>query len=138
MSGFGRNFCVFLHSKLTPFIFWGDFEEELIMLQTSEIQKRFRAIEQTIDEASDACRADSSVSADLKQCVQWLDRQSAQARSVIDSSDTTRMAQVVDDLEQIGDQAVRACKASTQVNPEVRNAIVKAHDALSDLKHQLH
>ncbi len=41
-------------------------------------------------------------------------------------------------MESLGDRAKRACGTASSVTPEMKSAVLKVHDELSDLKHQLH
>jgi hypothetical protein len=108
------------------------------MLQASEIQKRFTHLEQTIEKASQACHADTSLPKELMDCVDQLDKQSANAKKVMESKDEKRMRQWVDDLEQVGDRAEKACQRATKIDAKVKSAVTSVHAELSDLKKQLH
>ncbi|NML62863.1 hypothetical protein HHL21_17620 [Massilia sp. RP-1-19] len=107
------------------------------MLQSSEIERRFSSIQQAIGQASQTLQADSAPS-QLKDCIQKLDRESSKAQQVIQSHDENRIRQCVDELESMGDEAKRVCRSQAAVTPRVTEAIMKVHDELSDLKHQLH
>ena len=107
------------------------------MLQASEIQKRFTHLQQTIDQASQACHADATLPKDLIECVDRLDKQSASAKTVMASNDQDRMRQWVDDLEQLGNRAEKACERATNINTKVKSAVSSVHAELSDLKKQL-
>jgi hypothetical protein len=110
-----------------------------IMMQMSEIKQQFQHIEQTINQAAQACRQDDSVSQELKSCIQELDQQSDQAKQVFQSQDEERIRACIDDLEDLGDRAKRACEQSGgNVTDQVKSAVMQAHQELSDLKHQLH
>ncbi len=108
------------------------------MMQVSEIKRQFNHIEQTIDQATQACRMSQGVPSDLKQCITELDRQTDEARQVMQSQDESRIRECVDDLEELGDRAKRACEMSENVDDGLRDAVMQAHRELSDLKHQLH
>jgi hypothetical protein len=110
----------------------------LIMLQANEIQKRFTHLEQSIEKASQACHADSSLPKDLMDCVDQLDKQSESARKIMESKDENRIRRCVDELEQVGDRAEQACQRATNVDAKVKNAVTSVHAELSDLKKQLH
>ncbi|MES2743416.1 MAG: hypothetical protein V4754_21050 [Pseudomonadota bacterium] len=107
------------------------------MLQSNEIQERFANIEQAINQASQACSAESSVPSELRDCIQQLDQQSLTAKQVLQSQDTARIRDLVEGLEQLGDRAKQAC-GSANVTPQVKTAVLRVHDGLSELKHQLH
>lgn len=109
------------------------------MMQSAEIRQRFNHIEQIIHEASRACESATAVPMDLKDCIQQLDRQSEQARNVMQQSqDENSIRQCVDDLEQLGDRAKAACEQAGNVDGPLKTAVMHAHRELSDLKHQLH
>ncbi len=108
------------------------------MIQASEIQQRFSSIEQAIGQAAQSCQNDASTPPQLKDCIAKLDRQSSLAKQVMQSSDQSRIRQCVDDLEMLGDEAKRVCRTDTHVAPRLREVVMKVHDELSELKHQLH
>lgn len=108
------------------------------MLQSSEIQKRFSSIQQAIGQASQSLRSESGTPAELQECIARLDRESGKAQQAIQSQDENRIRQCVDDLESIGDEAKRVCRSQGSVAPKVAEAVIRVHDELSDLKHQLH
>ncbi|MGZ3157963.1 MAG: hypothetical protein ACXU7H_02665 [Burkholderiaceae bacterium] len=108
------------------------------MLQANEIQQRFRNIQQSIQQASQACQSSSNVPSDLKDSIQQLDSQSNKAQQVLQSQDQQQIIQCIDNLEQLGDRARDACQQSQNVDGQLKQAVMQAHDELSDLKRQLH
>ena len=108
------------------------------MLQANEIQQRFNSIQQAIGQAAQICQRETGAPQQLKECIEQLDRQSSQAGQVMRSSDESRISQCVEDLESLGDQAKRVVRTDTQVTPQLKEAVMRVHDELSDLKHQLH
>lgn len=108
------------------------------MLQSSEIQKRFSHIQQTISEATRSCQSAQSVPQDLKNCVEELDKECKTAQSAMKSQDEDRMRECIDSLEQMGDRAERACQKAGNVDGELKRAVSTMHSELSDLKRQLH
>lgn len=108
------------------------------MMQVNEIRQRFNHIEQTIEQASEACRTSAGIPSDLKQCISELDQQTGEARQVMQSQDESRIIQCVDDLEELGDRAKDACEHAYDLDDDVRDAVLQAHRELSDLKHSLH
>lgn len=105
----------------------------------NEIKQRFSRIEQSVQQASQAVQADSMTPMELKQCVQKLDQQTSQAKSVfLQGQDDDSIRQCVEDLEELGDRAKSACERSKDVSEDVKDAVMMAHRELSDLKHQLH
>lgn len=108
------------------------------MMQVNEIRQKFNHIEQTIDQAAQACRMSEGVPSELKQCIQELDQQSNQARQVMQSDDESKIIECVEDLEELGDRAMRACENSQNIDDGLRDAVTQAHSELSDLKRRLH
>ncbi|PWF42077.1 hypothetical protein [Massilia glaciei] len=108
------------------------------MLQANEIQQRFSRVEQAIGQAAQTSQSEINTPPQLKDCIQKLDRQTSLAKEVMQSGDQSRIRQCVDDLEMLGDEAKRVCGTSAQVAPRLKEAVIRMHDELSDLKHQLH
>jgi phage shock protein A len=108
------------------------------MMQSSEIQQRFNHIEQTVKQMSQACQSSPDVPSDLKQCISELDQQTGKAKQVMQSQDENQIIQCVDSLEDLGDRAKAACEQAGNLNQNVRDAVMQAHQELSDLKHNLH
>ena len=110
------------------------------MMQANEVQQRVSQIKQTIQQASQACdSAGDSVSGNIKSSIEQLGQRSDQATKTLkQSSDEASIRQCVDELEQLGDQAKVACESAVNVNQKVKDAVIKAHQELSQLKHQVH
>lgn len=108
------------------------------MMQANEIQQRFTSIQQAISMASQSCQSEPSAPAELRDFIQRLDRESGEAVSVMQSNDESRIRQCVEQLENLGDEAKRVCRTDTQMAPQLKEAVMRVHDELSDLKHQLH
>ncbi|HVL77593.1 MAG TPA: hypothetical protein VM406_16385 [Noviherbaspirillum sp.] len=108
------------------------------MLRGNEIQQQYSQVEAAIHQAAQRCESTGSVPMDLKDSIQRLEQQTSQARDVILSQDENRIRQCIDDMEEIGDQAKAACENAGQLDPQLRDAVMQAHQQLSNLKHQLH
>ncbi|MES2299652.1 MAG: hypothetical protein V4582_21620 [Pseudomonadota bacterium] len=108
------------------------------MLQANEVQKRFDRIEQAIVQARQSTMSDGNASPELQDCIEKLDRESSKAKQVLQSQDEEKIRDCVDQLEMLGDEAKRTCAQDARVAPQVKDALMKVHDQLSDLKHQLH
>jgi phage regulator Rha-like protein len=115
-------------------------ERRRAMMQMNEIRQRFDHVEQTIHQAAQACESSVSLPMDLKSSIQKLEQQSGQAKQAIQQAqDEERVRQVIDELEDLGDQARDACeRGKDAVDDNVKSAVMQAHRELSDLKHQLH
>ncbi|MBA3598252.1 MAG: hypothetical protein H0W40_12890 [Methylibium sp.] len=110
-------------------------------MQMNQVQDSMNRIEQCADDAMAALRKTGGSTPDeLRQCVDEMHSQSRQARQMAQqSSDEGQMVGCVDGLEQIGDRAMEACrKAGSQVDPQVQQAVKRAHDEISGLKKQMH
>ena len=107
------------------------------MQQSPEILRRFSAIAEAIGQAAQACSADRDVPNELRVCLQKLDKQSDLARTVLQSQDEGRVRKLVADLEHLGDRAKLVCVSGANVTPHMRVAVMRVHDELSALKHQL-
>src|SRR3569833_1976260 len=108
------------------------------MMQSNELQQRFSHIEQTIHQAAQACERASGVPMDVKDCIQQMDQQTGQAKQTIKSQDDKRIREYVNNLEQLGERAKDACERAGKMDESLKNAVIQAHNDLSDLKHQLH
>lgn len=108
------------------------------MLQAKEIQQRINSVEQAIGRAAQACSAERDVPSELRDCIQKLDRQSDLAKEVIETRDEMQIRKFVDDLEMLGDRAKQVCGSGAKLTPQLKNAVMRVHDELSSLKHQLH
>lgn len=53
------------------------------------------------------------------------------------SNDQSDIVHRIDDLEQLSDEAKRICRTA-QPSPQVQSVVMRVHDELSNLKHQLH
>ena len=108
------------------------------MMQVKEVARRFGAIEHAIGLAAQLCGKQQGMPMDLKDCINQLDQQKSAVRQAIDTQDDARIRQAVDQMESLGDRAKRACGTASSVTPEMKSAVLKVHDELSDLKHQMH
>ena len=77
------------------------------MLQANEIQQRFTHIQQTIQEAEQACKQAGDAPDEIRTVIDKLSREAKQAQSVMQSNDQQRIQQCVDNLEDMGDEAKR-------------------------------
>jgi methyl-accepting chemotaxis protein len=108
------------------------------MLQANEITQRFQHLQVTIDEAQRACQAAQDAPPEIRNCIERLSNEYRQSQPVIASNDQTRIAEAVDKLEDMGDEAKRLSRNSPQVPQQLEAAVKRVHDELSDFKHKLH
>lgn len=108
------------------------------MISQSEAQKKFSHIQQSIEQAVEACQSEQGTTPRLKNSIDKLDQRCSMAADDIQSNDPSRMIAAVDDLEMLGDDAKRACQEAGQVPPRLKEAVTQVHDELSDLKRKMH
>lgn len=108
------------------------------MLQANEIEQRFCTVERAIGQAAQACSAERDVPSELRACIQKLDKRSDMAKEVIQSHDEARIRKMVDELEQLGDRAKQVCGSGVNLTPQMKSAVMRMHNELSHLKHQMH
>ena len=109
------------------------------MLQGSELQLHFNHVEQAIGHAAQACSAERDVPGELRDCIKKLDKQSDLAKEVLQSCDEMKIRKMVDELEELGDRAKRVCcSGAANLTSQMKNAVMRMHDELARLKHQLH
>jgi hypothetical protein len=109
-------------------------------MQISEVKQRIDRVEQCADDAERAIQA-GSVSGELRQSVDAMHQQARQAQQACGSQqqqgDPNQLRNVVQQLEQAGDRAMQACRNAGNVDPNVQQAIQRAHEEASNLKKQL-
>ena len=109
-------------------------------MQMSEVKQRIDQVEQCADEAERAIQS-GSVSSELRQSVDAMHQQARQAQQACSSQqqqgDESQLREVVMQLEQAGDRAMKACRDAGNVDQRVQQAIQRAHDEASNLKKQL-
>jgi hypothetical protein len=103
-------------------------------MQLSEVKKGIDRIEQCADDAERAIQS-QSVQGELRQSVDAMHQQARQAQQ--QQGDEKQLREAVMQLEQAGDRAMQACRNAGQVDPQVQQAIKRAHDEASKLKQQL-
>jgi polyhydroxyalkanoate synthesis regulator phasin len=112
--------------------------KEYVMLQANEIQQRFTHIQQTIQEAEQACKQAGDAPDEIRNVIDKLSREAKQAQSVMQSNDQQRIQQCVDNLEDMGDEAKRISRSLPTMPAHLEAAVTRVHAELSDLKHKLH
>jgi hypothetical protein len=111
------------------------------VMQISEVKQGIDRVEQCADEAERAIQT-GSVPGELRQSVDAMHQQARQAQQECNSQqqqqgDQSRLREVVMQLEQAGDRAMQACRNAGNVDPQVQQAVQRAHDEASKLKKQL-
>jgi len=106
-------------------------------VQSDEIQQRLGFIDRTIFHAVRACRSDSSVPEELKDCVKQLRQRSCQAQRALRLHDELGIRQSVDDLARISNEAQNRIHPADGMNYELKSAVILTHIELSALRYQL-
>lgn len=105
-------------------------------MDTQDLKKQIAAIEQTVDEAKNAMQSAGNVPDPLRAAIENLHEQARQAKKDGTGNDDA-LRQTVMRLEQLADRAKQACASATNVDPNLQQAVQKAHDELSALKHKV-
>jgi hypothetical protein len=108
-------------------------------MQASQVKHAMPRIERVIDHAAELCQLTNNVPPLVRECLGELERESDAAMHMLsDDWSDQRVRDCVAHLEKLGDRAVQACNQAGSLDDEVAEAVRKAHDALSVLKHDLH
>jgi len=108
-------------------------------MQPDKIKQQFAQVEQCVKQATQACQTDQAASQELKDSVRELGDQSRQAHEFMQGTkDEASMRQCIDDLEESSDRAKEACQSAGNVSQNLKDAVLRAHQTISQLKHQLH
>jgi uncharacterized protein Yka (UPF0111/DUF47 family) len=111
-------------------------------MQMNEIKQRIDRVEQCADDAKRSVQA-GSVPNELRQSIDQMHQQARQAQqecaagSQQQQGDPSRLRDVVNQLEQAGDRAMQACRSAGNVDPQLQQAIQRAHQEASQLKKQI-
>lgn len=108
-------------------------------MQASQVKEHFPHVKQCIDNAAQLCRITKDVPDELRDSVSELGRESEQAKQVFEQGrDEEHIRQCVTRLEELGDRTLQTCKDAGKLDWDVQSAVREAHDAISELKQQLH
>jgi len=109
-------------------------------MQMNDLKQRIDDIEECADEAK---RAVASAPTELKQSVEQLHQQAKQAQQMASAGGSQQqgngeqLRQPVMQLEQAADRAMQACRNAGNVDPQLKDAIQRAHQQASSLKKQI-
>jgi uncharacterized phage infection (PIP) family protein YhgE len=107
-------------------------------MQINQIKQQFTQVEQSINRATQALQADTSVPQLLKDTLRQLGTQSNETKQLFQrSQDEQVIRQSIEELEQTGDRAKQAVE-SGNVSSQIKTAVLQAHEQISQLKKQLH
>lgn len=107
-------------------------------MQANQVKSEFPSVKQSVVQAAQLCQTASDVPDNVRGVLEQLNRQTNEASRFLErETNEEKILQCIDELEELGDQAKNACR-SAQVDQQVADAIVKAHDAISQLQRRLH
>lgn len=109
-------------------------------MQTEKLRQHLEHAESTIAELARTCASHKDVPDSLKQTIQQLDDQAHECHARLEGAeDQQTFVEAIGKLEAYSDRAKTACQnASGKVDHAVESAVMRAHEALSQLKHKLH
>lgn len=109
----------------------------MTMLQISELQRRFGAVETAVAHAAQACSAERDLSGELRGCIQRLDKLADTIKPVLAARDTARTGKLADELEVLGARARQICRSGAAVSPPMKSAVNRLYDELMALQEHL-
>lgn len=98
------------------------------------IAERMPKLEQSIDRAIQAVKADAGASPVLVAVMKELEKKFGKARNAISGDDAAKIREAVVEVEQAADSAKAAAEADSGAKEETRAAIIAAHDRFCLLK----
>lgn len=108
-------------------------------MHLNDVRWRISHIKDVADVALLACRQDSAVPQALRESVAALDMDVNSAlRTAYQTDDEARIVRCIDDLEASADRAKQILGRTYRIDEQTRNAVLRAHDEISRLKHLLH
>ena len=108
-------------------------------MQMTQVNECLNRIEQCADDALAAMKGATDTPQELRGTLTEFHRQARDLRDAAKQSiDEQRLIGEVDRLEKTGDRAKEACQAAGSVDQRLQAAVMRAHDEVSSLKHQLH
>lgn len=108
----------------------------MTMLQISELQRRFGAVETAVAHAAQACSAERDLSGELRGCIQRLDKLGDTIKPVLAAHDGARTRKLVDELEVLSVRARHICRGAA-VSPPMKSAVNRLYDELMALQEHL-
>ena len=103
-------------------------------MDVQHLKKQIASVEQSVDEAKNALPNAGNVPQPLRDAITSLHDQ-ARAAKKDGTGNEDALRDTVMKLEQLADRAMQACRTAGNVDPKLQQAVQKAHDELSKLKH---
>jgi hypothetical protein len=109
-------------------------------MQEEQLKQRIARLEESADQAKQACRKAGDVPEDLKQCVMTLHEQASATKHAsqgLESATQDSLRKDIVQLEETADRAMQACRNAGNVDPQLQQAVQRAHAEASSLKREL-
>ena len=109
-------------------------------MQQEQLKQRIERLEQSADQAKQACQKAGNVPEDLKQCVMALHEQASATKHATqgqESATPDSLRKDIVQLEETADRTMQACRNAGNVDPQLQQAVQRAHAEASSLKKEL-
>ena len=108
-------------------------------MELNQVKLQIFRIKELADSALEACRRDEECPQAVRETVNALDMDVNSALAVVERPDNeSRLVEVIDLLEESADRAKQVTQKAPRISEETRSTVLRAHDEISRLKHQLH
>jgi hypothetical protein len=108
-------------------------------MELREVKQRITQIKNVAEQAIEACRADIHVPRPLKISITAFDAELSNAvQTVKQAKDEAEVEQCIDYLEEAADQVKQEAQRTSGISEQTRIKVLRAHNEISQLKHQLH
>lgn len=103
----------------------------------ASITSRLADIEEQIDDVASQIENEAEASPAFRAVFDELHRKTREARDELKNADEMMIRDHVVEVEQAADSAKLAAEAEEDLSDEMRDAVLKVHDALSELKSEI-
>ena len=108
-------------------------------MERNEIRQRITQIKNVADQAMEACRASGEVPEPLKDSIDAFDAELDHTMQTLQqTSDDAELEQCIDDLEEAADHVKKEAQRASGISEQARDMMLRAHDEVAELKHQVH
>lgn len=108
-------------------------------MQFEQVKQRIDRIEESADQAKQACQKGSPPS-DLRECVARMHEQASATKHAMQGQESASEEIVRKDvmqLEDTADRAMQACRNAGNVDPQLQQAVQRTHAEVSSLKKEM-
>ena len=109
-------------------------------MQQEQLKQRIARVEECADQAKQACQQAGNVPQDLKDCVMSLHQQASATKHATqgqESASEDSLRKDIVQLEDTADRAMQACRNAGNIDPQLQQAVQRAHAEASSLKKEL-